>query len=105
MSAEERWTGCVLRFDRYGQQITMSGPFGNVYLRQQFIENRCDLCTHRVPSEVTTGYEPCDDFAPAYDRWWPEILTPVEVTDHNPVGVECTRFEPADATRVDVQLP
>jgi len=80
-------------FDRYRRRISLSGPFINAYLRRQFIENRCDLCVHRLPSEVTIGYEPCDDFAAAYRGGWPEILVPVEVTDHNPVGVECTRFE------------
>jgi hypothetical protein len=105
VGAEERVMVLVC-FDRYSRRIEMStGPFINRDLRHQFIANRCDLCAQRLQSEVTTGYEPCADFAPAYDRKWPEILVPVEVTDHNFVGVECTRFEPVDATRVDVQLP
>lgn len=65
----------------------MTGPFSDSDDGELFIANRCNRCVH-----CTDFGEPCDDFLPAWVNEWPEILTPVPVSDRNPVGVECARF-------------
>ncbi len=69
----------------------MSGPFSNADCGEMFTFNRCARCRHR--GWIEGPDDPCDAFTPAYLGEWPDILYPVPITEANPVGVECKRFE------------
>jgi hypothetical protein len=66
----------------------VSGPFSNSDDGELFLANRCNRCAHAFGPD-----DPCYDFYPAYVGEWPTILTRVPLSDANPIGVECTRFE------------
>lgn len=68
-------------------------PFANGTEVDMFRANRCDRC--RLDHPDGGG---CDEFvltALVAGRW-PLRLTPVPRSPTNPLGVECTRYEPKE---------
>lgn len=67
-------------------------PFSNSTEGDMFVGARCDYCVHRTGSG-----DPCAAFDPAFWGEWPDVLFRVERSPSNPLGIECSRFEPDEA--------
>lgn len=67
-------------------------PFANGTEVDWFRFMRCDGCVYNHPEGGG-----CDDFVfgVVVEERWPDLLVQVPTSSANPLGVECSRFEPS----------